>query len=68
MSTVTLSFVLGYIPIVGKIASFVFMCWVDAYVFSSLFRVTMSLLMRQTSVGTTVSSGYLELLVVILGS
>jgi etoposide-induced 2.4 mRNA len=30
MTTLTLSFVLGYVPIIGQLASFMFMCWVDA--------------------------------------
>ncbi|KAF8301994.1 hypothetical protein DL93DRAFT_2160846 [Clavulina sp. PMI_390] len=31
MTTVMLSFVLGYVPLVGPAARFLFMCWVDAY-------------------------------------
>jgi hypothetical protein len=39
-TSVVLGFVLGSVPVVGWVAEFGFMCWVDAcvFVFFSLFR------------------------------
>lgn len=36
-TSMILSFLLGYIPFVGGTLSFVFLCWVDAYVLELLF-------------------------------